>query len=621
MADSLDKVVIKTNEAVDTLGKLRREMASLNSQLEDVEEGSAAFVKLQNELKKTEAEVSKVEGAFGDATDKIKTLSGSGVERFNASVGLMREGIQNLDLDKFKIGIQGATQAFGGLGKAIIATGIGALVAAIGYLIANFDELRERFETIDDLGKVLDLTMLKLSASFDKLAIQAKDGTSKAADAFDIFVKSVIPGASLIEEAYGRISKPLLEQISLDEKRSAATKKFIDAELGKRDEIKTKYEREIALAKSLGKNTDELELKYLRADKAAVEYNIKRIKSFMETTSLFDSILGPFLKKQEEELEKASLNLQIKENEINLKKVDNAKETAEKIKEITLDELADMADKELNEAEKNAEKLAALRLKYADETQMQTLDREEKAALLEAENLLESEENKQKIRDFYSGKRKELQDQDDKEIEDAQKEASDRRLEILKKEKEEEEKLKELKIDAVKNGLSTISSLTELFAGKSKESQRKAFNVQKGVSIAQAGIATFESATKAFNSLAGIPVVGPVLGGAAAAAAVAAGLANIKKIASQKFEGGGDKSPAPSPSNIGGGSGGGDRFITPPTFNLGGQQIGGAGTLLGSGFGQNQQQPIKVFVSETDISNVQNKVQVTEGNSLFEGPQ
>jgi hypothetical protein len=68
---------------------------------------------------------------------------------------------------------------------------------------------------------------------------------------------------------------------------------------------------------------------------------------------------------------------------------------------------------------------------------------------------------------------------------------------------------------------------------------RKAFEVGKAASIAQATLNTYESATASFTSLAKIPIVGPALGAAAAAAAIAAGLANVQKIQSTTFGGGG----------------------------------------------------------------------------------
>ena len=52
----------------------------------------------------------------------------------------------------------------------------------------------------------------------------------------------------------------------------------------------------------------------------------------------------------------------------------------------------------------------------------------------------------------------------------------------------------------------------------------------KAFAIAKATIDTYQSAVAAYKSLAGIPVVGPVLGGIAAAAAVATGIATVKKI-------------------------------------------------------------------------------------------
>ena len=68
---------------------------------------------------------------------------------------------------------------------------------------------------------------------------------------------------------------------------------------------------------------------------------------------------------------------------------------------------------------------------------------------------------------------------------------------------------------------------------------RKAFEIGKAASIANATVSTYEGATKAYSAMAGIPIIGPALGIAAAAAAIAAGMANVQAISSQKFGGGG----------------------------------------------------------------------------------
>ncbi|EGM1259538.1 hypothetical protein IRO07_004328 [Salmonella enterica] len=66
----------------------------------------------------------------------------------------------------------------------------------------------------------------------------------------------------------------------------------------------------------------------------------------------------------------------------------------------------------------------------------------------------------------------------------------------------------------------------------------EASTAYKAFAIAQATIATYTSAIEAYKSTAAIPVVGPYLAPVAAAAAVAAGLANIGKIRSAREQGG-----------------------------------------------------------------------------------
>ena len=67
-------------------------------------------------------------------------------------------------------------------------------------------------------------------------------------------------------------------------------------------------------------------------------------------------------------------------------------------------------------------------------------------------------------------------------------------------------------------------------AGQSKT----AFKAYKAMAIAQAVINTYQSATAAYSSLAPIPIVGPALGVAAAAAAVVQGLSQVRQIKAQQ---------------------------------------------------------------------------------------
>lgn len=77
-----------------------------------------------------------------------------------------------------------------------------------------------------------------------------------------------------------------------------------------------------------------------------------------------------------------------------------------------------------------------------------------------------------------------------------------------------------------------------MMADNIKSSLGEASSAYKAFAIAQATIATYTSAIEAYKSASAIPIVGWVLGPVAAAAAVAAGLANISKIRSAREQGG-----------------------------------------------------------------------------------
>ncbi|MFA6662493.1 MAG: hypothetical protein WCS56_05625, partial [Bacilli bacterium] len=74
---------------------------------------------------------------------------------------------------------------------------------------------------------------------------------------------------------------------------------------------------------------------------------------------------------------------------------------------------------------------------------------------------------------------------------------------------------------------------------KYEAEQKRVGNIQKAASIAQTTIHSAEAAMAAYKALAGIPIVGPVLGASAAAAAIAAGAIQIAVIKAQKFATGG----------------------------------------------------------------------------------
>ena len=77
-------------------------------------------------------------------------------------------------------------------------------------------------------------------------------------------------------------------------------------------------------------------------------------------------------------------------------------------------------------------------------------------------------------------------------------------------------------------------SLASEFAGNIATIFGEQTAIGKAAAIAATTIETYKGATSAYASLAAIPIVGPILGIAAAGTAVASGLANVKKILSVK---------------------------------------------------------------------------------------
>lgn len=111
----------------------------------------------------------------------------------------------------------------------------------------------------------------------------------------------------------------------------------------------------------------------------------------------------------------------------------------------------------------------------------------------------------------------------------------------------------------------TVGFLTTI-SGSVANHSKKAFDLNKKLSIAQTIMNTYEMATSAYKALAGIPYVGPVLGAIAAAAAIKFGHMQIQGIKSMQFGGG----TAPSAANV----------PAPATTPVGG---GGAGSMGGGG--------------------------------------
>jgi hypothetical protein len=146
---------------------------------------------------------------------------------------------------------------------------------------------------------------------------------------------------------------------------------------------------------------------------------------------------------------------------------------------------------------------------------------------------------------------------------------------------EAERKAKEDNINAVSNLLGNIASLLgeQTAAGKA-------------AAIAQATISTYQSAVQSYQSLSGIPIIGPALGAAAAGVAVASGIANVKKILAVKTPNGGGGGSAPTATAV--------QAPNAPQFNVvGNTGVNQIAQTLGS------QQPVQAYVVAGNVTTAQ----------------
>jgi hypothetical protein len=130
----------------------------------------------------------------------------------------------------------------------------------------------------------------------------------------------------------------------------------------------------------------------------------------------------------------------------------------------------------------------------------------------------------------------------------------------------------------------------------------------KAAAVASTTIETYKSAQSAFAALAPIPIVGPALGGVAAGAAIAAGIANVRKILAVNPSGGGS---TPSPTSV-------------STPNVSTSQTGATSTQVDTEIGRgivsrndSERQKSEAVLVVDDVTNAQRSNELKENVSTL----
>ena len=182
--------------------------------------------------------------------------------------------------------------------------------------------------------------------------------------------------------------------------------------------------------------------------------------------------------------------------------------------------------------------------------------------------------------------------------EDQAQEAYDIQKKYDDKRKEDQKAAAESTVAVAEATFDALSALNSEFGKKDEKGRREAFKREKALGIAQATINTAKSAVSAFNSMVGVPFVGPVLAPIAAAAAIAAGAAQIKNIASQKYKGEG-----------GGDGGGGGSAAAPTSAPSQAPQFNTVGTsdvnVLDESISKQNKKPVQAYVVSGEVTTAQ----------------
>ena len=509
---------------------------------------------------------------------------------------------------------------------ALISTGIGAIVVLVGSLIANFSSLVDWVKNIGSsmgafgkgVKKVIDFALAPLMWVIDAI----KWGLQE----LGILESEEEKAKRERAEAEAKRTKAKLEaianQIKELEKLAKREKEISDLRIKGLD-------NEIKIQKSLGKETIELERQKLKvlveSTKEQNKLTEERIRlKRLELSILYDEqialweqldykdTLDILLKNREDAFKEFDLELKqstqnIKDAETNLLVFENnIKTERKKANTKAAEDKKKIDDKALVDAKKLAEDKLKIELKRIQDIQkledelfatVEQLDEEARQRLqTDQQNEIDAVNEKYfaLINNTRLGEEEILRLKTQLKEEEAI--INDK---YAKEQLAKDQEVKDAKIQMATDSIDAIMSLTSAFAKDNEKSQKRAFEINKKLQIAQALIQTYQGVQAIFAARAASPetILFPAAPFIAAGIALATGLANVQNIRKQQFSGGS------AGGSFGGGGGGG---AAAPQI----EPVTNTSTLVPQG-------PQQVYVTETDISATQNKVNVIEAQSTF----
>lgn len=550
-----------------------------------------------------------------------------------------------------------ATGALHTFKAALISTGVGALIVAlgtlIGYLVTLGDESENTKGDIDDMTD--SLKDFKEEMSKIEFEQQWNIRFMKAGGASE---KEILDQE--LKDAQKNWNKALHNENDLRDSLAVATRNYkANPENEDLKNLKDTLEKAVKAAEELTKERNQ---KIKEANNAILEYDIKvttkakekKIKAAeelakaeaeaakkrkAEAEAIAEEARKALIDTKEEELAELE-KIYLKKKDIlekegkdttNLTKAyeKSADEVIKKYKQIDAEGILKLLNKNLKESsssltsnEKNIENSYAL--KGADATSEVELIQLEIDKTLELQAIREQAFNEQmaqikaildaeKEKDILSAEQEEelRQRYADIETQKVQETANaNTQIQLLNKELVAQQKLNSKEIaqyttQAFSTALSSASQLLNAIEANMDKSTEEGFERSKKMRIASATMSTLEGIIGAWTSAMSLPApFSYIIGGIQSAATAALGGVQIAAIKKEKFDGGGS-------SDISGAA-------ATPSINMAeSMPVQYTRELLTDSETDIINQPVKCYVLESDISDTQNKVKVSESNATF----
>ena len=514
-----------------------------------------------------------------------------------------------------------ATVATNGFKKALIATGIGAVIVAIGTLIAYWDDLTDLIKGSGDEAEIAAKKVANLISVLDKMD---KD--------IELSIRIDEANGATEEEILKKRTESIQQQLKMVQDAMDEETDFTS------EHYKTLIEKQNELYDALKKNTDDWTVYETKKKKEAQdqqlkdaeEFNKRRKEQVTELEKFKEQLYQNSLNSEDKELRQRELTYQNDANKLkewlNKKYISQEEYTALslqldeqynkdriEIRQKYGDPILESIDLEIGKKSELIDADAYLR---------KNREENEEANQLELENLtkkIEALDNLTNATDAVGFAMQTLSELDVDGLSSQWSEAFYRVGDTI-------QKVKEGIIDLNNNtgkagdkwkvygnmavvGLGAASSMMNALAEQQDETSEEGFEKQKKLQIASATISMLQGMLGAFSqSMAAFAFpMGPIIGAAMSALVAATGIMQINQIKKQRFDGGDSGTVASTPSA--------SPSIT-AVKAMGGPAVNPVTNIEGASTEGNVQES-RVWVSETDITDTQKKVRTVESESTY----